>query len=250
MMPSTEELTALRALYAECYKEFEASGFDTLVITIIQRKIVRFFQEETERKQKTREKLYAGNWQSHWRLFLEYCLQRIPLEQTTVRELLMERVRNTWAVQLLDKQRDNDNQRMERLERILHNSIDDVFDKLIYYEVVKDGMRLEDGTQLEETQDGQYEFGTLEKGVLTWNKPANQLARVIHKIETHLEYESLAAYEIARRVEKSGVVRLARGQFETVKKALENIHSRKADFGEEHYVPQAAIMLLSLLKQR
>lgn len=238
-------------LFEECFSEFQKSGYDLALILSIEKKIVAHMQALARKTGKPQKLIYPI------RLAMEYIVRRVPKEERILQELLLERIRDLWKQRHLKMEKDNNQELLKQfgqtLEKTVNNAIWKVFYELRAYGVIPRYRIeiLEDGTIIypEETQDAEHEFGTVKDKVLTWTAVLNQLARVIHILEPHLGYDSLSAGEICKRIEATGVIKLARGKLVTVEKALEKIHARKADFGTEDFVHKAAGIILILMEK-
>jgi hypothetical protein len=249
----------LQEIIEQCYVEFEASGFDTATVRMVNYQL-RIWTPGIER---AKAEGTPNNWaykraQPDWREFLEYALRRIPKDDPVLHELLLERVRDTWIQQRIPRERKHHFDLIKRMEQALNKTtthlVSEFFYELRANQVIPpDRPRVEIAESgeifnMEETADGDYPFGTLRNGVLTWTAHSHQLARAIHAIEPYLGYDTMTAYAICNSIEQSRVVVLKRGKFTSVIKYLEQIYRRKQQFGMEDFIPEAATMILSLLK--
>jgi hypothetical protein len=98
----TDELAGIRAAFEECFQEFEAGDFDTLLI----RKFLRRVAEE-DTFSTLGDSLYY-----RWRSLFEYMIRRLPTERSVERELLSLRIQDLWI-----KQRAEEAREFERKDR-------------------------------------------------------------------------------------------------------------------------------------
>lgn len=122
-LTETDEFLPVRAGFEECYQEFAASGFDTLLI-------MKFLRRVT-----TEEDFAAlgGSNYYRWRCLFEYFLRRLPENHSIERELLSLRVQDLWI-----KQRESEAREIEykNQESITDRTIREVFKKLLWYGVI------------------------------------------------------------------------------------------------------------------
>jgi hypothetical protein len=308
---ATRDLEGYEELFNEYFVEFEASGYDTVVLTDmssrflmnnIQRRWYAALPEEftisqairpntskspteritievdesqarywiqelvtcstpsfqagdSETYRKCRKNHRVMDYDVEWRLFLEYTLRRIPQDDTTLRELLMERVRHMWTKQRREDDRKHNIELVKRLgeelNKVFNRAINTAIYELIAHNVIE-SERIEpflgDKDEVSKPVNRLFDFGIVQNDVLLWIKNLKQLACVIQHVQRDMGLEDVKPYEMMKRVEASGKVILAEGSFDSVKTYLQQLRNDAEDFESAPYVFEATKVVAFLLK--
>ena len=252
--PSIDEREHYAEVFNKYFAEFKANKYDPAFLVDIQKRLIPYATKLNKELNPVR----PGAPYVHYvtRMFYEYAITRIPKEDVILRELIMERIRDSWEQQRILKRNEANQELLRKFERTLNNAVSRALERTLYeliaHQVIPENRidSLDDvaAMSLKDDRDRDYEFGYVRDNVLTWTGFLTQLSIAIHRIQSKLGYDSLTPYYVVQHVEESGKIKLSKGKFSTLTKYLEQLQSKKAGFQPAKFIDEASKVVRHVLQ--